>query len=210
MQPTDEPTDEPEQSVQPAERSVEQNPEPAPAPAPSPKPDEPEQILKVLYKHLFGLFIMYFQAFVALIAAFALLYFLLPSVLDKKTAAHSGSLVIALGFLFFIAVVFILILVTIVYRGNKLVLSNHNIREFDRTGLFTTKNSQLSLANIEDVTASQQGIFAAIFGYGLITIETAGEQDNFEFSYCPKARKTADLMLKIRADYIEKHPGQAS
>ena len=61
------------------------------------------------------------------------------------------------------------------------------------------------MANIEDVTASQTGILPTIFNYGTLHIETAGEQNNFIFLYCPNPNAYAKALLDARLNFITDH-----
>ena len=64
------------------------------------------------------------------------------------------------------------------------------------------KVSQLSLANVEDVTSEQKGIFSNLFSYGVLNIETAGEQTNFYFNYCPNPHRVAKIILHAKDDFM--------
>lgn len=170
----------------------------------------PEVTVLVAYKHLFGLFTIYAQVIIGLGASLLLIYLLLPTLLGDGSGSGSHSIVAASTFVVLVLAGFILLLATVVYRGNKLVVSNKNVRQYSQTGLFHTALSQLSLANIEDVTARKEGFFATVLNYGFLTIETAGEQENFEFYFCPNANHVAEVILNQRAEYVAQHPGEAS
>ena len=71
------------------------------------------------------------------------------------------------------------------------------VRQVTREALFVSKSSVLGLANIEDVTVVRDGIFAHIFN-----IETAGEQDNFKFKYCPRPGYFGHEVMKLREEYL--------
>jgi hypothetical protein len=44
-----------------------------------------------------------------------------------------------------------------------------------------------------------------LFNYGTLRVETAGEQSNFNFIYCPRPNAVAKLILEARERYVE-HP----
>lgn len=190
--------------------------QPASVPQPIPQAadnDDSEETVLVAYKHLAGLLAVYIEFIFGLLASMALIYFLLPTIMqDTFDVDQSTVRIVAMIVVYSLIALTILILslFTIVYRGNRLVLTNKNVRQYTQTGLFHTAVSQLSLANIEDVTAKKQGFFATMLNYGFLTIETAGEQENFEFYYCPNATNFADAVLKTRSRYVSAHPGEAS
>ncbi len=154
----------------------------------NPKP--PDQIVISVHKHIFGLIVLYIEALLGIIAVFALFAFLVPSLAgNNKTQVYGiGSLVLIL-ILALTAVV--LALATFVYRRSQLVVTHTNITQVNQIGLFNRKISQLSLGDVEDVSAVQKGIFASLLKYGTVYVETAGEQANFHFDYCPDANYVA-------------------
>jgi hypothetical protein len=87
------------------------------------------------------------------------------------------------------------------YWGNSWVVTTDSITQVNQTGLFTRQSSQLSLANLEDVTAEQNGILAHAFNYGLLKAETAGEHSKFSFYYCPNPNLYAQQILHAREQF---------
>lgn len=154
-------------------------------------------------KHPLGIILLYIQASLGMILAVGLSYFLIPVVITDTAMAFNianifTSIAILLTFI-------ILTIATIIYRENRVIVTDRNITQVLQYGLFSRKVSQLNIENIEDVTAVQQGILATMFNFGTLKIETAGEQVNFHFSYCPRA----DYYAKVILDAREKMLGQA-
>jgi hypothetical protein len=52
--------------------------------------------------------------------------------------------------------------------------------------------------NVEDVTTVQNGFFPTFFNYGTLKVETAGEQVNFVFTFCPNPGYFANIILNCR------------
>jgi uncharacterized membrane protein YdbT with pleckstrin-like domain len=73
---------------------------------------------------------------------------------------------------------------------DQLVLTDESILQILQTSLFSDKVSQMGLQHINDVTV-RAGFWGNLFGFGHITIETPGEQDNFEYGYLPNANAAA-------------------
>ena len=157
----------------------------------NPTSKDPDTIVLSVRKHLFGLVVLYFQAAVGIIAALVLIIFLLPSVVGKDNQGMAYGLVALVTLVLFVIIGVVLIVATIVYRRSQLVVTTSNITQVNQKGLFNRKISQLSLGDVEDVTAEQKGVFASIFGFGTLFVETAGEQANFHFDYCPDPNKVA-------------------
>ncbi len=170
--------------------------------------DDDEILLGTIYKHLYGIIIVYLQAAIGLVLSLGLAFFLLPSVFNDSSTAYS----VATTFGIF-ATVFsftILIVGTIIYRQSHLVITDKNITQVIQSGLFKRKVSQLTMASVEDVTSEQNGIFSSLFDFGVLKIETAGEQANFHFNYCPKPSYYAKIILEARETYISQDYPYAS
>jgi hypothetical protein len=59
------------------------------------------------------------------------------------------------------------------------------------------------MSNVQDVTAEHNGFLPTIFGYGTMTTETAGEEDNFVFAWCPTPDIYAERILDARQKYVQ-------
>lgn len=150
-------------------------------------------------KHPFGIAVMYLQAFLALILVGGLAYFVVPGVVSADQQSQVQGW-LAIGLAIFAMVIFLIMLVvTYIYSQNELILTDKNVTQVIRNGLFSKQVSQLSLNNIEDVTADKEGIWAMLFNFGQVRVETAGEQNNFHFSYCPNPNYYGQLLLDTRA-----------
>jgi len=165
--------------------------------------DDDETKLLEVNKHLFGIIIVYIQAGLGMIVAIGLGFFLLPTVIaDTDQAFFLGSIFAAIA----VILAFLVMLVaTIIYRQSRIIVTDRNITQVLQYGLFSRKVSQLNIVNVEDVTSRQNGLLATFMNYGTLNIETAGEQKNFNFTYCPNSNHCAKVILDAR----EKMLGQA-
>lgn len=155
-------------------------------------------------QHPFGLFLQYAQISGGLILGLGLIVFLMPDLLDSFGLQSSAiSAILAFFSLIVVSIgIIYMILVTRIYQSHQLIVTDQNITQVLQVGLFNRKVSELSMSNVEDVTAQQKGIFATIFNYGTLKIETAGEQNNFIFKYCPNPNAYAKALLDARSHYI--------
>lgn len=161
-----------------------------------------EQLLANISRHWFGLVLIYLQVIIGIIAGGALIFLLLSGVMGDNLSQQADTLIMA-GVVMALAVAILILLVaTQIYRQNKLIISDKNITQVLQRGLFSRQVSELSMANVEDVTADQQGILAHIFGYGTLKIETAGEQNNFNFIYCPNPDYYGKAILDARQQFL--------
>lgn len=75
------------------------------------------------------------------------------------------------------------------------IVTNDRIMNIEQHGLFGRTISELDLSNIQDVTSEIKGIFATVFNYGNVHIQTAAEEKRFVFEqiYNPHAVRQAIL-----------------
>ncbi len=159
-----------------------------------------EQIICEIKRHPIGIFGVYFISG-ALILAMAVLAFIAgPAVFSGN---HGQAL--AISSILFLLVTSLLVafvyIINKVYWGNSWVVTTDSITQIVQTSLFSKQSSQLSLGNLEDVTAEQRGFFPQMFNYGLLRAETAGERSKFIFSYCPNPNYYAKKVLAARENF---------
>jgi uncharacterized membrane protein YdbT with pleckstrin-like domain len=120
----------------------------------------------------------------------------------------SGSMPLAaLGLLAVLALGFLLAYTSWwVYRQNRLIVTDKNLYQVTQNSLFSRQVAQFSLERLQDVSASQNGFFASMFDYGDVTIETAGEEDNFIFHSAPQPQKLAGWIMSCHKRAIAEPP----
>jgi len=84
---------------------------------------------------------------------------------------------------------------------DQLVLTNESLIQILQTSLFSDKISQLGLQNFADVTV-RTGFWGNLLGFGHITVETPGEQDNFEYGYLPNANEAARQITEAHEIFV--------
>ena len=65
-----------------------------------------------------------------------------------------------------------------VYNGNLFYLTNESIIQFIQASIFSTKEQQINLVNVDDVSYKQQGIVQQVLHYGTVRISTEGDERN--------------------------------
>ncbi|MCX6727252.1 MAG: DUF3824 domain-containing protein [Candidatus Saccharibacteria bacterium] len=161
-----------------------------------------EKLLAVIKRHPFGIVKLYVQMLVGVVFAGGLIMVLLPQLISRE---DNPSVYVGVGIVAVIIIVFLIFLLavaTVIYRRNKLVVTSETITQTLQLGLFNKKISQLAVSNIEDVTAQKSGFFPTVLNYSRLLIETAGEQENFYFDYCPSADHYAKLILETRQAFL--------
>lgn len=157
-----------------------------------------QHFITLIKKHLIGLIFQYLWVLLGTAALFLIAAFAVPEFVNDISGAGAlaGVLVIAV-------VIFILILLTNMYIHNSLVITDKETIQILQRGVFQLKVSHLSHADIEDITAEQNGLLATIFNYGTLHIETSGELKNFAFTFCPDPDRYARIVLEARQQFTE-------
>ncbi len=146
-----------------------------------------ERTVCVIKRHPVGLFGVYGTCALVLLITAVLAFIVLPAIV--------GVLVFIV--VLAISAVFAWIAAT-VYWGNSWTVTSDSLTQVSRTGLFSRQSSQLSLQDLEDVTAQQNGMLAGMLNFGVLRVETAGESSKFMFPYCPNPNYYAQQILKAR------------
>lgn len=69
----------------------------------------------------------------------------------------------------------------LMYYLDMMIITNDRLVQIQQKTLFSRSVSELDLYKIQDTTSDVTGVIATVLGYGRLTIETAGEQENFKF-----------------------------
>jgi hypothetical protein len=165
--------------------------------------EEGEHLVTVVHRHPIGIVLIYLGALATVLAILAMVFTLLPSLFDN-VSGQAYSLLIALALLGVGILALVLFVATYIYRQSKLLVTDKSLVQILQKGLFVRKVSRLSMSNVEDVTAEHRGILSTMFDYGILTIQTAGEMENFIFTWCPSPDKYADRIIEARQAYAQR------
>lgn len=157
-----------------------------------------EKTLFELKRHSIGIVGMYIMTAVVLLIVGVIALVVAPHYITAVSSSQVrvfGGLVFGIFALLCLAFNYIN---TVVYWGNKWILTDDSITQIDQTSLFKKQTSQLELESLEDVTAEQNGILPRLLNYGLLTVETAGHHSKFVFPYCPNPNHYAQSILEAR------------
>ena len=161
---------------------------------------ENEKILATIRHHWFTYVSIYFGAgfICVMILAFIILIAAGQSQLGISDSAVTAVAALGIGFMA-VVVVFSFIPVWI-KKQEMLVLTEEALLQIKKPSLFASKVSQLNLQHIADVTVNQDTLGSA-FGFANLTIETPGEQDNYDFKVVADARAMAKAIIEAHENY---------
>lgn len=72
--------------------------------------------------------------------------------------------------------------------------------------LFYDQDAECKWSEIEDVTVTSGGVFAQIFGYGTLLVQTAASRPNFRFTMVPHADEVQELILARSGTTVSAQP----
>lgn len=161
-----------------------------------------EQLIFTIHQHIFALLKGYAATFVGCGIFLISLVILMQSTTSFSETA-SQALLFVLAMVVSIVASIVLLVLTIAYRQTSLTITDHSVVQIQQKGLLFHKVARLTMADVEDVSSDQLGILPRLFGYGTLTIQTAGEKPNFIFKYCTNPINTSEIILNARDQYIE-------
>lgn len=167
--------------------------------------DKDEKIILVLRQHL----ITQVKELLILLAAIILIPGLLSfsGFLDILPSNFLGAFNV-----FWIVLAFGLMIKSfLMWFFNVYIITDERVIDVDFNSMIYRNISSAKIENIEDVTAKTTGPVAAIFDYGTILIQTAGEKTQFEFDHVPQPAKITKLLNElILEEEREKLEGRAN
>lgn len=170
------------------------------------QPDE--KVICEIKRHPVGMFSQYVMTgFVLVLLAAAAVF--LPQVVPQGSQSQVREFAM-LGWLFLaILCAFGLYISSTIYYKNRWIVTSDSITQVNQSGLFSAQMSQLSMANLQDVTVVQDGVLCTMFNFGILRAETAGERSKFIFMYCPNPKYYAQQILLTRENFINSSPETA-
>jgi hypothetical protein len=163
--------------------------------------DDDEKLLYEIRKHPFGLFMIYlgglfFSGMMFLIAFVGNMLLGGDSNLDAGfDPSAARAIILGVGLVLGVLAIIVTFIAAYLYQSNVVVVTSDKVAQFLYPSLFNRKISQLSLGDIQDVTVTQKGILPHLFNYGTLVVETAGEQNNYIFSYTPEPYKASTAIV---------------
>lgn len=165
-----------------------------------------EKIICDIRRHPIGIIGIYIGAAVFFVLFAVLGYIVLPDIMSNysKNKIYGYSTLVLLC-VALVEIVFVYIS-NVVYKGNRWIVTDDSVTQITQISLFSKRNSQLSMANLEDVSSEKNGILPQIFNYGILKAETAGAQvSKFHLTYCPNPDYYAQCILRAREEFEDRN-----
>jgi uncharacterized membrane protein YdbT with pleckstrin-like domain len=171
--------------------------------------DANEDLVAEIRKHPFGLFLVLFIGLFVMLAIVAITTVVLA--VDLNQAFGVGDLngfkpiLLVVAFFISVGVTIMTLIAAWLYKNNVIFVTTEKIAQVLYVSLFNRKISQLSIGDVQDVTVTQKGIVAHLFHYGTLVIETAGEQQNYTFTYVPRPYETSQQIVGAHERNLTKY-----
>ena len=91
----------------------------------------------------------------------------------------------------------IVIFATMIYRGNRLFVTNKRVIQFIMTSPFARSVNMIDLPSIEDASFTQSGFLQTMFHYGTFRLSTVGDETTYTFNYSDVAPSELKAVSKL-------------
>jgi uncharacterized membrane protein YdbT with pleckstrin-like domain len=99
-------------------------------------------------------------------------------------------------------------MVWVLYYLNMQIITNIRLVDIEQVSLFARTVSELNIHNVQDVTSESHGIFATLFGFGDVYVQTAGAQQRFVFETIGHPEEIKKLLLDLYEAASHSHGNQ--
>lgn len=165
-----------------------------------------ETVVKEVSKHQVGALIIIAIGLI-IIASIMLASLGLYAVVNSTQSENEGgygALILYGGFILSIAVGIATFINVYLYQLNRLIVTTEKVAQITYRTIFDRKVVQLSIERVQDVTVSQVGILPRIFHYGTVYVETAGDQEEYVFTFAPDPYELSREIMNIHETVASK------
>ncbi len=129
----------------------------------------------------------------------AILVFILPFILASlmPTFFSSIALLISLVIISLLVSLGIVVSTFVKWFYTVHIITDQKVVDLDFTSIMNHSMAEAQLERIEDVTHKQLGAIGSIFDVGSVYIQTAGAQNEIEFSNVPRPRDIQDILFDL-------------
>ncbi len=159
-----------------------------------------EQVILVSHRHWIAYAPDMLFGIVGAIAPFIVLAVLPMADVDVASSPTRNILVVAYS-LWFFALTTWLFIRWLDYYLDLCVITDSRVVDIDQFGLFRRNVAELEFDEVQDVTVTKSGILAAVFNFGHIEIQTAGEKRNFFYNTVPNPEYIVSVLSQSRDSF---------
>ena len=162
--------------------------------------DDDEKILAVYRHHWFAYAVNWIIGiFIVVLAMAFTVAFVLTAGSDSSITQYKGPIFVAVS-VFCVLVLMGTAIPVYLRSQEQIVLTEQAMVQMLQPSLFASKVDHVNLQRIDDVSV-RQDFLGTLLGYGHLTIETPGEQDNYEFAMLPKPHDAVREITAAKESY---------
>lgn len=155
-----------------------------------------EEVVKIMRRDLFVLFkrVVFFAFLIAMLGGVATLIY----TFNPEIVLETYFPIVTLAGIFVALFIWLFFFFSFIdYYLDTWVITNERIINIEQNGFFSRTISEQRLFRIQDVTSEVKGVAATIFKYGNVMIQTAGENQRFNFEEVPDPNGVRDTLIKL-------------
>ncbi|MSU75402.1 MAG: PH domain-containing protein [Candidatus Magasanikbacteria bacterium] len=103
-----------------------------------------------------------------------------------ETSATLLPIIVLFGSGYYIAVLLFFYSYFLDFYLDLLVITNDRLIDMEQVGIFARHTAEVDLYKIQDITSEVKGVFASLFNYGDLLIQTAGAVERFVVEGVPR------------------------
>lgn len=144
-----------------------------------------EKIIKLTNKHIF----LFFSSSVVPFVLFCLSSLIM-------TLFFTVYFIFLAGFIVFLFSLIWLFYAYFTWQRNKYIITDQRVVDIDQISFFSKSQREAHLDRVQDVSFSIDGVFATLFRFGTVIIQTAGEKP-LELDYIPSPDKVQKMIFDL-------------
>lgn len=120
-----------------------------------------------------------------------------------------SPLIILFGSVYYLSVVLFFYSYFLDFYLDLLVVTNDRLIDIEQIGVFARSVAEVDLYKIQDITSTVKGIFASLFNYGDLEVQTAGAVEKFRVENVPRPEALRQAILDLAESDREFHAPKA-
>lgn len=164
-----------------------------------------EHIVHRVRRHPITIIPAFVVFFILLTIPFALHWLsmtLFPTFLDGPIVF---PLAVLLAGVYYLSVILFFYSYFLDFYLDLLVVTNDRLIDIEQIGVFARSVSEVDLYQIQDITSEVKGIFASLFNYGNLFIQTAGATEKFNIHNVPNPEQLRREILDLAEEDRKYH-----
>lgn len=168
-----------------------------------------EKILYRLRRHGFTFIPAVLLFIVLLILPLGLYWIIVSNFIAWLEDPTSFALLVLFASIYYLSVFLYFYTYFVTFYLDVLIVTNDRMVDIDQNSLFSRTVAEVDLYQIQDATSEIKGIFATLFNYGNVVIQTAGALPKFSLHNIPDPHGVRQRLLDLSAEDKKYHSAQA-